>query len=338
MEFTKSLSKTYNTRESGIELLKIIAILLIVVFHVTMSMEAANTELNELKSRLLDFRTATMDIEQFLLACLYNLGSIGNDIFFVCSFWFLCDSKTIKINKVFTIIMDAWLISVFFFNGYYLLSGEYIGKDLAIESALPTLFGINWFITCYLLIYLIHPLLNTIIDSVDQRVHALSCIIAFILYFIISFTFSFIKRDMLFANYPILFITIYFIIAYIKKYMSKWSESVSANIKLLMVGIIGTLSLMIIIDLLGLKHICQFDDKLIYFCTNSNPFYLFTAIGMFNLFRKLKFHNSFINSISGLSIFIYLIHENLYFRYFTRPRICAYLLEKYGRNNALICD
>lgn len=84
-------------RQSGFELLKIVAMLLIVINHVTQSLEYLGTT-----DSLLFLGHATMDIQILTLNLLRQFGGIGNDIFFICSAWFLIGKKEKRLRKHFT--------------------------------------------------------------------------------------------------------------------------------------------------------------------------------------------------------------------------------------------
>ena len=157
----KTMSAASETRESGIELLKIIAVFLIVISHVCQSVGQKPTQLTELYPKLISLGTATENIQYLILAFFRHFGALGNHIFIACSFWFLSSSVKVKWNKVITILGDIWVISIIFLSIYAYL-GEPLSKSLIIKSLFPTLYANNWFATCYILIYIIHPYLNHI--------------------------------------------------------------------------------------------------------------------------------------------------------------------------------
>ena len=71
-------------------------------------------------------------------------------------------------------------------------------------------------------------------------------------------------------------------------------------------------------------------------CTNNNPFVIMLAVGLFNIFRNLRFKNRIINYLSSLSLFIYVIHENLLFRKYTRVALWVSLVNYYGCENIVV--
>lgn len=88
---------------------------------------------------------------------------------------------------------------------------------------------------------------------------------------------------------------------------------------------------------LGLR-ISFLSDKSSYWRTDCNPFIIFGVIAAFNLFQHVEFHNSAINRISGLSLLIYVIHENLLLRLYYRPWIIDVLYHRFGYSHIVIMD
>ena len=80
----KAMSQEHvgKTRSSNIELLKIAAIFLIIISHFSLTF-----------SYFQDIDHSTNSAELFFVALSRYFGSIGNNIFFICSAWFLLDSK-----------------------------------------------------------------------------------------------------------------------------------------------------------------------------------------------------------------------------------------------------
>lgn len=320
----------YIKRESGIELLKIVAILFIVINHVCQTLGEKPLELIQLASELIDASMATTNIQYIIIAFFRHFGSLGNNIFLACSFWFLCDSKKFKINKIVTILMDVWLISVIYLV-VYLAIGESISARLFIQCVFPSLFANNWFITCYLLIYLIHPYLNIIIAHIDQKTHAVMCLISLALYSGVVY----LQRSLLFTSALINFIVMFFVISYIKKYMRKWSNCIKYNIMLLIFGLVGVIGMLLLTNMLGLQ-ISFLSNKVLMWNGNNNPFIIATAIALLNIFRQIKFKSYFVNYWASLALIIYVVHENILFRNFTRVRIWVDILECYGYDYILV--
>ena len=317
-------------RDSGIELLKIFAIVLIVFSHVAITL---TTKLNTVPSTdyVIDISVASKNINNFFLSIFLYCGKLGNDIFFICSAWFLLKSSKCSRNKWFSILFEVWVISILILGvTYFLLHGEIASKAI-IKSILPTAFSSNWYITCYLLFYPIHPFLNIIIEKIDQR-SLLRCAAAL---FAIYFGICFAMESLLECNNLLRWIAIYFVMAYLQKYSQKFMDSTKKNVILLLVGLIGFIGIAIMANVLGLK-VGALSNKVLHWNSNSNPFLVAIAIALFNLMRKCTFKNKVINYISGLSLLIYIIHENMVLREYFRPRMWMYVYENYGYSQVVL--
>lgn len=291
-------------RKSGIELLKVFAIILIIISHVNQTL--GSESLYYSTDYLYDYKMASSSTQSLILVWANSYGSQGNLIFFICSAWFLLESKNVNTKKLIQIISDVWVINIIIlviliFSGKYAIST----KDI-IKSIFPTTFATNWYITCYVLFYLIHSILNRIIDSLTQKELLSASIIALMLYYVLGY----VKNDLFFVSPLILLIVVYFAVAYEKKYMKNFCANKKKNIFILIIGASGTPVMILLTNTMGM-HFSYFQDKLTRWGVNSSPFILLTAIALFNLMKNEKFTNNIINRISSLSLLIYIIHENL---------------------------
>ena len=87
-----------HSRNSNIELLKIIAIVGIVVSHVVQTL--LTPEGGGYAAWRVDYSIATLDIGFWVLVFLRTLGAFGNSIFVVPSSWFLAADDSVKIKKL----------------------------------------------------------------------------------------------------------------------------------------------------------------------------------------------------------------------------------------------
>ena len=352
--------KILTDRQSGIELIKIIALFMIVLYHVCTTIgSGVSALLPSLSQTFFDANLASSDIQHMIIGIFLQFGSCGNIIFFVCSFWFLSSSneypyivasrnlmtlktehlgdvarihREFKVKKIILMLMDVWVISVIYF--LIIINYEEIPVKYIVKSFFPNLFCNNWFITCYLIMYLIHPLLNIIVDYMNKKMHASFCVISLFIYSICVFIRG---SGTLFSSELVQALVLYFLVAYIKKYTREWIKNAKINVMLLLIGIAGVISMYLITNYLGL-HYSIFGDKALRWCSTAvnNPFNILLALALFNLFSNLDFSNKVVNYISGLSMLIYLFHENQLFRAYTRVRIWSYLLDMYGEQNIVL--
>lgn len=312
------IKKDRIKRNSSIELLKIIAIICITISH---SLPVYG---NQESIAFIKLGIASSNIDIIILNCLKTLGFIGNIIFIVCSAYFLLDSKKTNNEKVFNMITDCFCISMFGLLLTFLFKIKITKTDL-LKQFMPITFQNNWFIGCYILFYMIHPILNKIIKSLNQKQLLRLNMIFIVLYMVINF----IINDKFYYNQLVGFIVIYFMVAYVKLYLKKFSENQALNICVMIIMIILNIMLVVGTNYLGL-NIYYFHDKVLHWDkTLLNPLYVILGITLLNIFNSKKFYNSFINYISSLSLLYYIIHENMLFSDYIKPIFYEYVFQ-YG--------
>ena len=147
--------------------------------------------------------------------------------------------------------------------------------------------------------------------------------------FLLYSCFNTVLSGHFFASDLILWVAFYFVIAYVQLYLTDFTESKKHNLLLLFLGIGGLFVLLAVTNFLGLRF-SVFQDKLLHWSVNSNPFIFAIALSSLNLARKSSFRSPFVNYISSLSLLIYIIHENLLLRHYVRPDMIAFVRERYG--------
>lgn len=317
---------TSRQRNSSIELLRLVAMLMIVIGHTTSTVGGIADSII-LSDYTIDLRNNTTEIWRFILILFEYFGSIGNAIFIVISSWFLTNSKKINYIKIVRMIVDVSI-----FSGIIMFMFILCGYKLPLVYMIKTMFSVTlsnyWFITCYILIYIIHPWINYIINSMTQRTLLKTVLILNVFYGIINFIFW----HALEYSRLIGFLMIYFTVAYVKKYMKNHSSCFRWNMACLCSSIVGFFCLMVITNILGYSvSFCR--NKMLHWTQFICPFFVAMGIASMNILTKIKCRfNKIINLCSSTIIYIYLIHENLLIRTYFRPQLFQYLYEKYGHN------
>lgn len=317
-----------NMRDSGIELLKVIAILLIVISHVVQTLSSENPLIGY-SDYILDLSCATKEMQLVILMIMRHFGALGNSIFFICSAWFLLDRKTVSVKKITEIMMDVWAISVLILAAVQIFMGR-ISVPLIVKSLLPTTFSNNWYLTCYILFYAVHTSLNKIIWGMTQKQLLKAASVLAFLYIGCDF----VKENLFFPSFLILWGAIYFVIAYIKFYCKETFRSNKLNLILLTIGFLGMVAMVFLTNALGLKTPI-FYDKTLKWAVSCNPFLILMALSAFGLAKNFHFKNKLINHISKLSLLIYVIHENILVRTYIRPLIWQWLYKQVGYDHVV---
>lgn len=271
-------------RESNLELLRIIAMILIFCSHYVYwgirSLES-NKYINNL---LFDF---------FSLG-----GKIGVNIFIFISAWFLIESK-FNIKKLMILIIKVKIYAFIFLILAILLKENLNFKWLMI-SLFPILLKHYWFITGYTMLYIIFPYLNLILNRLTKN-EIKSILLLLLTIFCILQTFI---GNRLFYNEFIWFIVLYIIVFYLKKYCVLKRKNY-----FLKIGIIAYLFIFII------SHLSNTLNLNIYLIGEYTIIILIISLSFFLYFIQLKLgYKKIINYISASTLTVYLIHENIFGR------------------------
>ena len=321
-------------RESSIELYKVIAIFLIVLSHVIQTLTEPNYVLGMGEGTFINIATATTDLNVLLLALFRICGALGNNMFFICSAWFLVNSKKMSLKKVIHMILDVWIINMIVFWGLHAIGIQFQVSD-TVRTFFPTTFANNWYITCYLLFYLIYPFLNRMLEQLNISEHFALTSFLFMIYFIIP-VLPLEEINLFFANELVIFLATYVIVSFIKIYKNEWTENLKLNKGILFVSIVSYVALILSVDYLGLRT-NYFLNRLVRWNMNNSLFMFLIAFSSFNMMKKKKFINRTINYFSSLSLLVYIFHENLAFRRYFRPVIEFSILRRFGIEHAFIC-
>lgn len=315
-------------RESGIEALKIIAIFMIVLYHSTQTLNSQST-IYASQHYTLAQGMATANIQRIIILLFGNLASVGNMLFFICSAWFLCKSKKQHKRKLLYMLADVWVISIIWLI-VILGMGFHISPKYLIMELFPTTFGNNWYITAYAIFYLIYPGLNIIVDHLSQRQHLLTITIMWLMYFVLCW----ITGTIFFPSVLIFWLTVYFVVAYVRNYLSEAFSNPKVLLTGLAIGLIGLIGMDLLTNFLAL-HIGVLNGKVNHWQGHNNPFAVLVSLSLFGLGKRRHWVSQPVNYIASLSLLMYVIHENLLFRTYVRPLYFIWVKETFGYGNIL---
>lgn len=328
---TKEAASKGSTRESSIELLKVFALFMIVLSHVIQTLCQENGSV-PYHDYVIDLNQATTDPQQFALSVFRYSGAFGNLIFILSSAWFLVDSDHFSPKKWFSMLTEVWALSVAVMLFSEIESGGGVSLSYAVKSLMPTTFGLNWFATAYLLIYPLHPVLNLVIHKLSQRQLFRISAALMMLYVGVGIV---MPGRLFFSSSLVVWISLYFGVAYVKLYMPKAASSKKVNVALFTIGLVGEMGIMLLVNFLGL-HIGYFSNKLLHWLSNGNPFLVMIAFSMFNIARGWHFQSRFVNKLSALSLIVYLLHEHPIMAIYYRPYAVNFVYENFGYDFVLL--
>lgn len=273
-----------KVRESNLELLRIIAMILIFYSHYVY-WGIKNLETNKYFNNLIfDFLSLG--------------GKIGVNIFVFISAWFLIEAK-FSIKKLIVLILKVKIYTIIFLILAILLK-EKLNLKLIMISFFPVLLKHYWFITCYIMLYIASPYLNLILIRLTKQEIKSILIISLTIFCILQ---TFIGNR-LFYNEFIWFIILYFLTFYLKKYCVLKKSSL-----FLKIGLGAYISIFCI------SHISNYFNLDFYLIGEYTIAVLIISLTFFIYFLQLNLgYKKIINFISSSTLSVYLIHENIFGR------------------------
>ncbi|MDR1726067.1 MAG: acyltransferase [Bacteroidales bacterium] len=282
-------------RDSNIELLRIVAMFLIVVHHY-----CVNSGLID----LFDFNNITGNT--ILVQLLSFGGKVGVTIFFIISGFFMINSK-FKLEKVvkliFQILFYSWLIMAILMLCGYRYSIIEILADL---NAGLVSHSTKSFFTSYLLVNILSPVINKMLTTISKKEFKF-LLGVLLFYFCILSTFFFNDT----WNYFGWAFTCYCVGAYIRKHTNTTQHNTTQhnttqhNIISFFICLILTYSGILILDF------TQFLPWT-FMISNANKLLLFMmAVNLFMIFKNIRIkYNKIINTAAASCLGVLLIHAS----------------------------
>ena len=159
-------------RESNMELLRIVAILLIIVFHI--SYHCIYTQLTSAESiALLNngiFNYPYIYKRLFILALIFPLGQVGNSLFMLITGYFMISKKSIDITKITKKLLLQLGFSVLCLGISSIVIYNFVNKYSLNLVSFNAFNNISWYIGYYFLIVLFAKLfLNKYLNKLDNK-------------------------------------------------------------------------------------------------------------------------------------------------------------------------
>lgn len=164
-------SEVINRRESSIEALRMLAILMIIARHYV---SFADTDIEY-------YRLSINKI--FLEALVYPGGKVGVVLFFVISAWYLGDSSPSirgSAHRAWRVELEILFWSLALLLMYLLIDPGSLSASTVVRSFAPTVTDLWWYATAYILFLLLLPFLLVGLRALDQRWHLYLSIIVFV--------------------------------------------------------------------------------------------------------------------------------------------------------------
>lgn len=292
--FNSSIARLINilmgggNREAGVELLRIIAMFMILILHADYFALGAPT-----------ITTNSEITSNTFFRVFFEALSIGSvDIFVLISGYF-CIKPSFK-------SFANFLFQCFFFSVSLYVILILVGvSSVSIKGVMQCLYltSSNWFIKAYICLYILSPVLNSFISNANQKNFKM-LIYSF---FIFQTIFGHYGAVELFSRgYSTLsFIGLYLLAAYVRKYNIGVNLS---NMRLLTFWcvLIIFLTLIQFVPKIAKGHGFPLIGNISYI----NPIVIMASLSILLLFLRFKFKNKFIVWVASSSFAVYLLHCN----------------------------
>lgn len=206
--------------------------------------------------------------------------------------------------------------SCILWGGVSLLIAFLVNKQITYNAILGMLIPITkqsyWFVSCYVLLICLQPMLNLIIEKTDEK--QLKCfVIELIFLFSIVPTFLPWSKGITSSGTDVIwFITIYFLMAYVKKYGNEISlfQNKAFGWYLMVLGIV----IGVILDYISVWILHRINinnvEKIFYF--NNSTMFLAAAFGLFLIFKNMDNNkiSRWVCVPASTTFGIYLLHDN----------------------------
>lgn len=259
-----------------------------------------------------------------------RLGDTGVVIFFMISGFFMVYSTKVSNSKIVRLALTALLFMItFYYISISVGAIEFSWKGLYL-SVMFIFFGEYWFVVTYLLIYIFHPIINKALLSFTKKELNRFVLILFVFWSLIpTFTLGMFQMNNLISVF-----TPYTFGAYLQ--LSKDSPLYTKkNGSLLAIfSFILMMLSVVIITFIGTK-IPAVNEYARQFISRHSPLVILFVTGLIIVSAKTKpFVFVPINFIASFTLGIYLIHDNVHFRYYMWQQLIK--VPDYALGNQLI--
>lgn len=303
-------------RQSNIELLRIVAMLMIVAYHFGVHGG-------------FKFSTQTITINRLWIQFIQIGGKIGVNIFVLISGYYLVHAVNLKWNKLIKLWLQMFMYSVVIFCILAIPEGDLQFKQL-IRCLLPITYSHWWFASTYFAMVLFSPYINKFLHTLEKKNYQRLLILLTFCWCIIP---TFLASTWQ-CNYLLWFFYLYAVAGYVRIYDLKWNINCRMCITISLILIVLTFLCIIILDCIGRK-IPIVGIHAMYFCNMQRLPTPVIAFLMFLGFGKMHIsYSKVINVISSATFGVYLIHDDSYMRQFIWGKL--YKNSSFGESSILI--
>lgn len=276
------------SRDSNMELYRIVCMMLVVLFHVCGVIDITNDNLSP------DDRSIGVLPTQLITSATF----VCVDVFVLLSGWYGIKAK---LSKIIAFIYQVLFYSIISYILFILFCPD---LTFSLNMLFYIFFFENyWFIPAYMILFVISPILNKFIDNSSHHEFKYVLIAAFLLQCIYGWLIP-KEHGFLEGCSPFSFMLLYLLAAYARKYPIRLKN---LSKKSLFILYFLAISINALVAYFGkIKSNQAVIDTVYQF---SSPIIIFASLCLLLIFSKIKLrHNTFINWVAASSFAVFLIH------------------------------
>lgn len=297
-----SQSITKKKRDANIELLRIVAMLMIITLHFN----------NQSKALLVLGEPASS--VQIFATVLEAIAITGVNVYVLISGYYLSSSK-VRLSKVLLLILQVYFYTLLISCAMMFVGAYSVKPEDKLDRALRYLFPISsehyWFVTAYVIMYVLAPVMNAAVNTLKRK-QLKAVIIGLLTWFCFIKSIVPVKFGTDRMGYDFgWFICLYLIAAYIRKYnvVLFIDAKKSALVYLVSVVVIAAFSLVFYMINLATGNFNYYAQVPCHY----NFFFALTgALGLFSVFRFMRLKENLfaeaIRIIAPYTLGVYLLH------------------------------
>lgn len=187
-------NKAGNQRNSSIELLRIISMIMIVACHFA-------------THGGFSFNTQFLSAPRLWWNFIEMGGNLGVDVFVLISGYFLVVSKSggLNLRKILKFWGQVFIYSVAIYIVFCIVGKTDFEFISCVKAIFPITFGSWWFASTYFVLYLMHPFINKLLQKLDKKTYKALVVMLLITWCVIP---TFTTSDFQ-SNNLLWFITLY---------------------------------------------------------------------------------------------------------------------------------
>lgn len=278
---------TKKTRDSNMELLRLVAMLLIMMVHASYRALPAPTP----------EAIAADSVSMFLQIMVESFTVVGVNVFVMLSGWY---GIRLRWSRLAELLFQIAFFTVLCLGVYYALTDTL--PPTPYLSILMLHEGDYWFVKTYIALYLLSPVLNAFVQTATQRQMAVTILSLFAFQWVYGWVFE--ATTWLRAGYSLpSFVCLYLLARYLNIYkptFTKWRPRTDLLVYL-------AICLMVTLTYFVLKSRFNLGGLLWFY---NSPTTIIAAMFLLLFFSKLSFQSNLVNWMGISALAVYLTHSN----------------------------